>query len=188
MENVALLGRYSTKFGFLVTGASYPVGGASEIPFQIVPTIERAGGKVVMKAPVQQILTDGFRVTGVRVGTSKDSCDVHAPIVISDAGNFIDVSCDVSRHWCCLHGDAGIHNTFLKLLPEQVACQSPCYRLARTMKPGIGSLSIFIGLRGSTEDLGLKAQNVWAFANSDSEKVVETTRKFVFIWFFNSFF
>ena len=49
------------------------------------------------------------------------------------------------------------------------------------MKPGIGSLSIFIGLRGSTEDLGLKAQNVWAFANSDSEKVVETTRKFVFI-------
>lgn len=40
------------------------------------------------------------------------------------------------------------------------------------MKPGIGCLCVFIGLRGTTEELGLKAQNVWAFNGSSSEDVV----------------
>lgn len=39
------------------------------------------------------------------------------------------------------------------------------------MKPGVGCLSVFIGLRGTAEELGLKAQNVWAFTGNDSEEV-----------------
>lgn len=70
------------------SGASYPVGGASEIPIRIVPIIERAGGQVVMKAPVSEVLIDAAsgRVSGVRVGKPGSSVDIHAPIVISDAG------------------------------------------------------------------------------------------------------
>ena len=30
-------------------GAYYPIGGASEIAFNIIPVIERAGGKVLVK-------------------------------------------------------------------------------------------------------------------------------------------
>lgn len=40
-----------------------------------------------MKAPVCQILTEGGRVTGVRVGKKENNAvDIYAPIVISDAG------------------------------------------------------------------------------------------------------
>lgn len=67
-------------------GASYPIGGASEIPYRIVPVIERAGGRVLMKAPVTEILTDYGQVYGVRVGKPGNTVDIHAPIVISDAG------------------------------------------------------------------------------------------------------
>ena len=71
----------------LILGASYPIGGASEIPYRIVPIIERAGGQVMMKAPVTEILTEQGKVVGVRIGKKGGkSVDIHAPIVISDAG------------------------------------------------------------------------------------------------------
>lgn len=74
-----------------IPGASYPIGGASEIPFRIAPVIERNGGAVMMKAPVDNILIDqAGRVSGVRVRLGKAGSgqfvDIHAPIVISDAG------------------------------------------------------------------------------------------------------
>lgn len=131
-------------------GAYYPIGGASEIPYRIVPVIERMGGRVLMKAPVCQILTEGGRVTGVRVGKKENNAvDIYAPIVISDAG---------------------VHNTLLNLLPENVAKTSPSWPITNTMKPGIGCLSVFIGLRGTTEELGLKAQNLWVFTDSSIEE------------------
>ena len=39
-------------------GASYPRGGASEIAFHIIPVIEKAGGKVLVRAKVSKILVD----------------------------------------------------------------------------------------------------------------------------------
>ena len=41
-----------------IYGASYPRGGASEIAFHIIPVIEKAGGKVLVRAPVSDILFD----------------------------------------------------------------------------------------------------------------------------------
>lgn len=66
---------------------------------------------------------------------------------------------------------AGIHNTFMKLLPGHAAKLSPTYPLAASLKPGIGCFSVFIGLKGTTAELGLKAQNIWAFTGSDPEQV-----------------
>ena len=45
-------------------GGYYPVGGASEIAFSIIPIIERAGGKVLTKAKVTEIVVEGKKVTG----------------------------------------------------------------------------------------------------------------------------
>ena len=39
-------------------GSSYPRGGASEIAMQIIPTIEKSGGKVLVRAQVTKILVD----------------------------------------------------------------------------------------------------------------------------------
>lgn len=39
-------------------GAYYPRGGASEFAFHIIPVIQQAGGKVLVRAPVNRILLD----------------------------------------------------------------------------------------------------------------------------------
>ena len=39
-------------------GCSYPRGGASEIALNIIPSIERSGGKVLVRASVSKILVD----------------------------------------------------------------------------------------------------------------------------------
>ena len=39
-------------------GGFYPLGGPSEIAFQIIPIIERYGGRVLVDAPVTNILVD----------------------------------------------------------------------------------------------------------------------------------
>lgn len=39
-------------------GAYYPKGGASEIPFHIIRTIQKYGGNCLVRAPVSQILVD----------------------------------------------------------------------------------------------------------------------------------
>lgn len=77
----------NNDWSFSLAGSCYPVGGASEIPYRIIPVIERSGGRVLMKAHVSQILTENGRAIGVRVGNKEHSAvDILAPIVISDAG------------------------------------------------------------------------------------------------------
>ena len=51
-----------------VCGASYPRGGASEIAFHIIPVIEKSGGKVLVRAPVTEVLFDS---KGKAIGESK---------------------------------------------------------------------------------------------------------------------
>ena len=45
-------------FNHYAEDAYYIRGGSSEVPFQIVQRIEENGGKVLVKAPVQKILTN----------------------------------------------------------------------------------------------------------------------------------
>ncbi|KAJ6652071.1 hypothetical protein lerEdw1_014150, partial [Lerista edwardsae] len=81
-------------------GAWYPRGGPGEIAFQIIPIIERAGGAVLMKARVGQILvSESGEAIGVTVEKKGSKVNVYAPVVISDAGIF---------------------NTFGKLLPPEI--------------------------------------------------------------------
>jgi all-trans-retinol 13,14-reductase len=64
-------------------GAAYPIGGASQIAASVLPTIERAGGAVVVSADVDRILIDGTRAVGVRM---IDGREFRANAIVSDAG------------------------------------------------------------------------------------------------------
>ena len=64
-------------------GAAYPIGGASQIAASVLPTIERAGGAVVVSADVDRILVDGTRAVGVRM---IDGREFRANAIVSDAG------------------------------------------------------------------------------------------------------
>ncbi|XP_046641575.1 all-trans-retinol 13,14-reductase-like, partial [Daphnia pulicaria] len=129
---------------FAFQKSCYPIGGASEIPYRIIPVIERSGGCVLMKANVTQILTEGGKVTGVRVGNKENSAENSR----SDR----------------------LHNTLQDLLTEHVAKKSHCWPLTSAIKPAAGNISVFIGLKGSPKELGLTAQNLWIYSGSNNEE------------------
>ena len=134
-------------------GGYYPKGGASEIAFNIIPVIERAGGRVLVRARVKSLLfSEGLdRVVGVRVEKGEVGYEIRAPIIISGAGLF---------------------NTFKKMIPTEVTNKFGLSSLSSGIKPGLGYMSVFIGLDGTKEELGLKASNVWAFKGPDAESLL----------------
>jgi len=133
---------------FSTDGGHYPVGGASEIAYNIIPVIEKAGGKVLVRVNVETILTRGKqqKVCGVRVRKGNETTEIVAPMVISGAG---------------------IYNTFQTLLPKEIAQKSYFSKIASNTKPGPAAMNVFLGLDASGEDLGLKRHNIWAFTSND---------------------
>jgi len=132
-----------------IHGAYYPEGGPSEIAFHIIPVIERGGGRVLVRAPVANILFDdnNTKVIGVAVKRGNQSVEIKAPLVISDAG---------------------MMNTYSKLLPREV---SEKYQLGSDLgqvQNSMAALSLFVGLKGSHEELKVKvAGNIWSFTDYD---------------------
>jgi all-trans-retinol 13,14-reductase len=134
-------------------GASYPIGGASRIAATIIPTIEAAGGEVVTNADVQEILVHDARALGVKLA---DGHELRAPLVISNAG---------------------VINTFEKLLPAAVANETGYAAKARKIGASIAHLSLYVGLQGTTEELGLEKTNHWVYRDHDHEKNFEAFEK-----------
>ncbi|XP_038045261.1 all-trans-retinol 13,14-reductase-like [Patiria miniata] len=135
-------------------GTFFPIGGASEIAYHIIPTIERSGGKVLVRAPVTEILLDSEgKACGVKVKKTSGDVDIHAPMIISAAG---------------------VYNTFQKLLPSKVtSAQKPIEKRHKGVQHGVGAMSVFIGLKGTKEELGLPAGQIWAFTDNDHDKSLE---------------
>ena len=125
---------------YLKMGGYYPVGGASEFTLNLVPVIERAGGKVLVRATVEEILFEGGAAVGVTV--RKGSTDIIDEIRAK-----------------CVVSDAGILNTFNKLVPPHIRDGSFFKELMiKDVKPSCGSICVFVGLNASNEELGLRAQ------------------------------
>lgn len=133
-------------------GAHYPVGGASEIAFNIIPVIEKTGGRVLVRAPITEIIARKGKVCGVKVLKGKEVVEILAPMVISSAG---------------------LYNTFQTLLPKELAIKSYYTNICNTLKPGCGAMNVFLGLNKSKDELGLKRQNMWAFASNNSTRDTE---------------
>ncbi|XP_075027500.1 all-trans-retinol 13,14-reductase-like [Calonectris borealis] len=135
-------------------GAWYPRGGASEIPFHAVRLIERAGGAVLVRAPVTRILVSpaGTAVgVVVRKGPSEEEVEIFAPVVISDAGIF---------------------NTFGKLLPPPLRDHPGVRSRLAVVRPGMGSFLVFVGLRGGAAELALPATNFWIYPHNDLDAMM----------------
>jgi len=131
--------------------ASYPIGGASEIAYHIIPVIEKAGGKVLVRAEVTKILTDSNgTVCGVEVKKGNTMTSISAPMVISNAG---------------------LYNTFEKLLPQDIATSSRLWPIVKSTEHGTGAISIFVGLDCPAEEMDITPrQNQWVFNQNDIDK------------------
>ncbi|KAM9296263.1 all-trans-retinol 13,14-reductase-like [Gastrophryne carolinensis] len=133
-------------------GAWYPRGGSSEMAFHMIPIIERAGGGVLVRAPVSRILLTNGRATGVAVQRKEGEVCIHAPIVISDAGLF---------------------NTYERLLPPEIKENPDVASLLSALQYGMGCFLVFVGLQGTTEELGVKSSNLWIYPESDLNGLME---------------
>lgn len=101
-----------------------------------------------MRAKVEEILTrQGGEACGVLVKKGSEQYKILAPVVISNAG---------------------IYNTFQSLLPKEISNGSYYTELLKNIEPGMTAISVFVGMDASNEELGLKAQNTWAFPTNDS--------------------
>ncbi len=67
-------------------GVSFPIGGSSEIAFNIIPTILKAGGAAFVRAEVSEIVLDEIGKKAVGVRMKRDGKVIHAPVIVSAAG------------------------------------------------------------------------------------------------------
>ncbi|XP_036446446.1 all-trans-retinol 13,14-reductase-like [Colossoma macropomum] len=134
-------------------GAYYPRGGASEFAFHIIPVIRKAGGAVLVRAPVQRVLVNKEGTAyGVTVRKGQEEVEVMAPVVISDGGIF---------------------NTFQKFLPEEIQTRPEIQSLLGLVRHGMGSFLVFVGLDGSKEELGIVSTNFWMYKHNDLDQLME---------------
>ncbi|XP_062994941.1 all-trans-retinol 13,14-reductase [Elgaria multicarinata webbii] len=138
---------HAILFDHFLEGGWYPQGGASEIVFHSIPIIERAGGAVLTKAPVESILVNSQgKAYGVSVKKGQDIVNICAPVVISDAGIF---------------------NTYERLLPAKLQELPEIQNQLSMVQHGITGFSVFVGLKGSKEELGLEAKNFYIYQHND---------------------
>ncbi|XP_056427175.1 all-trans-retinol 13,14-reductase-like [Hyla sarda] len=150
--NKASFSLHSILIEHYLRGAWYPTGGASEITYHLVPTIVKAGGAVLSRATVEQILVNGDkRACGVSVrGKGMDPMNIFAPIVITDAGIF---------------------NTYEKLLPPEIKSMPEIQSQLGMFQHGKGGFSLFVGLKGNKEELNLPASNYIYIPDTDLQKL-----------------
>ncbi|XP_011602506.2 all-trans-retinol 13,14-reductase [Takifugu rubripes] len=152
MPKDASFSMHSLLVSHYLNGAWYPKGGATEIAYHMIPIIEKAGGAVLVRAPVNRILfNDAREACGVSVMKGQEEVHIRAPVVISDAGIF---------------------NTYQTLLPRELQALPEIQKQLSLMKNGEGGLSIFLGLSGTKEELGLKADNYWIFTENNFDELV----------------
>ncbi|KAK3560095.1 hypothetical protein QTP86_033895 [Hemibagrus guttatus] len=138
-------------------GAYYPKGGASEIPFHITKVIQKHGGRVLVRAPVNHILVNSKGAAyGVTVKKDQEDVEVQAPVIISNCGVF---------------------NTFQKLLPAHIQTKPEIQKRVNMMRPGRGCLLVFSGFDATQEELGINSTNTWLFNSNDMDAMLVLKQK-----------
>jgi len=127
-------------------GAAYPVGGAGAILETMLPAIEAAGGKLLVSAEVKEVLVDERgRAAGVRM---LDGREFHASTVISDAG---------------------AANTYRRLLPPGSSEAQNAIHKIEQIPPSMAHISLYVGLKSTSEELGIVPGNLWICPGPDHD-------------------
>ncbi len=128
-----------------LAGGAYPVGGASSMAREIIPTIRKTGGEVFTYAEVDQVLIKGNRAYGVKM---TDGSEIKADKVVSNAG---------------------FMNTVKRLLPEASRKKHGTDQWVEKVEYSSASLCLYAGFKGDAKTLGLDTTNLWIYPNGDHE-------------------
>jgi len=102
-----------------------------------------------VRVNVEGIVQKNGKVCGVTVRKGSETTEIIAPMVISSAG---------------------IYNTFLKLLPKELSSKSYFTDIAKSLKPGVSAMSVFVGLNMSNDEISMKKKNMWAFTENNTDE------------------
>lgn len=143
-------------------GGYFPVGGASAIAENMIPIIEKGGGKVKTSAKVEEIMIKENKAIGVKVIKGDKSIEYYSDKVISDAGAF---------------------NTYLKLIPDSI--NIPFRQEIKKSVNNFSTNTLYLGLKESPEKLGIKGENHWIFTSYNHDDIFAGNRnkKDIFIAF-----
>ena len=132
-------------------GAWYPKGGGQIIADRLCEEIERAGGVVALRKPVESILIEDGRAVGVRVAPARaEAFEVRAPTVVSNAD---------------------LKHTLDELLPQAVLEGGPWEGRSQRFEMG-GAIAICcVGVEGDLRSHGMQARNYWCFESNDMEAI-----------------
>src|SRR4051794_10166150 len=136
-----------------LNGGHYPVGGGAAFARSIVPIIEGACGMVLHSAEVAEIIVSQGRTTGVRLTSGEEFA---CPLVISNAG---------------------VHNTFGRLLSAQVRTASGLDQATSQVVESYAVVGVNIGFNRSASELGFDGANIWAHPSNDFEANLEAHRR-----------
>ena len=138
-------GMHAIVAAHYLEGAAYPAGGSSAIAASVLPTIEEAGGAVLVDAEVDDILIDAGAAVGVRITGGRE---FRAPVVVSDAG---------------------VATTFERLVPDGTPGRSAYLDLVSRIGPSAGHVCLYVGLDGSASELRLSTTNLWIHPSADHD-------------------
>jgi all-trans-retinol 13,14-reductase len=130
---------HATVARHYLAGGSYPIGGSAAIFDSIAPSLNEAGAQILVSAAVEQIIIEKGTAKGVRMS---DGREIRSDIVVSGAG---------------------VHNTFLHLIPGDVLLKVPFRKTLTQLKPSFGHLSLYIGFKESSDALNLPKANYWYY-------------------------
>jgi all-trans-retinol 13,14-reductase len=135
-------------------GAYYPVGGAGRIAESVRRIVEDAGGQVLARREVTEIIIEDGRATGVRVritGTRepRDAVDYYAPIIVSDAGPAA---------------------TYLRLVPQShpLTFREELCRFVQQHSPST-HVCLYVGFSADPRSLGIGGGNIWIYQDTDHD-------------------
>ncbi len=134
-------------------GGYYPVGGASSIAKNMIPIIEKTGGKIVTNANVQNIIIKDNKAIGVCVNKKGKEEKYFAENIISDAGAY---------------------NTYLQLIPKEI--NIPFRNEIKSAMSSFSTSTLYLGLKESPEKLGIKGENLWIYSSYDHDQTFEKSK------------
>jgi len=120
-------------------GGNFPIGGSSQIVKTVDPVIEASGGTLLTNAEVDEVVIENNRAVGVRMRDGK----------ILKANNIVS--------------NAGLMTTYDKLLPMETVKKHGLMKQIQKVKRSVAHASLYIGLEGSPDDLGLPKTNYWIY-------------------------
>ena len=127
-------------------GGWYPVGGSQAIAKNILPVIEKTGGRVITQQEVTEVILNNGVAVGVKVHKSHNpEAEVkfyYAPIIISDAGAF---------------------NTYTKMIQHNKVLTYQ--EQIKAFPKGYSAITLYLGLKESPEKLGFRGENHWIYSN-----------------------